>query len=250
MPRVPARFTPPFTRLVVRVVMYQSLAFGLLFAPSLVRAKTCESLFLNSKSETRVVEARDQITLTSEFEHFFKGQDVVSILGSSRISEGVYFDLTTEIAKTLGNRGFTILTGGGPGIMDAANRGAKSVGAMSAGLELVSPWPRHSTDQLDRLFVFTDLQVRKSAFIKLSRAFVLMPGGLGSMDELFSIVGAIYSGQIPKRPVILVGVEFWSPILGVIQRQLVQEFKTAKPGDFEFIRLVETSAEVNALIER
>lgn len=185
-----------------------------------------------------------------EFELFFRRQDVVSILGSSRISEGVFFDLTKQIAADLGRRGFSILTGGGPGLMDAANRGARGVGATSVGLELVSPWPRHSTQHLDRLFVFKDLQARKSAFIRVSRAFVLLPGGLGSMDELFSIVGAIYSGQISKRPVILVGADFWSPILGVVKRQLVEEFKTAKPSDFDFIRLVETSAEVNALVER
>jgi len=226
------------------------LIFSLLLVPSLGSAATCENLFRAEPSKARNVtqDADDALVMSREIERFFSGKSVVSILGSSRIADPAILSLTQDIAQALGLRGHDVMTGGGPGIMDAANRGARRVGAGSIGLELVSPWARHPTDYIDQLFVFRDLQARKSVFMKFSRAWVVMPGGLGSLDEVFSIIGAIYSGQTPKRPVILVGSAFWSPLLQYIQGTLVTTYGTAKPTDLDFVHVVETPEQVLKLI--
>jgi uncharacterized protein (TIGR00730 family) len=193
----------------------------------------------------------DSISVTGEINHYFSDKKVVAILGSSKIGEDSdFYSLTHNIAYGLGLQGFTILTGGGPGLMDAANKGASEAKAYSVGFEVNAPWARHATEYIDKLFVFENVQERKKVIMSVADVFVFMPGGIGTLDEFFTIIGAIYSGQLGKKPVILVGKKFWEPLFDFLTRTLVVDHQTAKSSDFNFIQIVESADEVFEILGR
>lgn len=212
-----------------------------------VRANTCVGLFGDSKE----LAAKDSIQFDQSISAYFQNKKVISILGSSRIKEeDPIYKLTYDISFQLGELGYSILTGGGPGVMDAANKAAFKSKTHSIGIELNSPWARHPTTFIDRLFVFDDLQIRKKLFLSVSKAWVVMPGGLGSLDEVFSIIGSVYSGQTPRKPLILVNRKFWTPLLDVIHQTLISEYKTAKATDLDFVHIVDSYKEVQDILSQ
>lgn len=147
----------------------------------------------------------------------------VTVFGSARLREDhVHYRLAREAAGAIASDGWTIMTGGGPGVMEAANRGAKDVGAMSIGCNIELPQEQQPNPYLDRMVEFRYFFVRKLMLVKYSYAFVVLPGGLGTLDELFEITTLIQTGKVNDFPVVLMGVEYWMPLLDYLRGTLVR----------------------------
>jgi uncharacterized protein (TIGR00730 family) len=159
----------------------------------------------------------------------------VTVFGSARFHEDHrYYALGREVGKRLGRAGFTVLTGGGPGIMEAANRGAHEVGARSIGLNIVLPQEQKPNPYIDRWVEFRYFFVRKVMLVKYSYAFVVLPGGFGTMDEIFECATLIQTGKIRNFPLVLMGTEFWQPLRDFLSHRMVPE-KTILPTDVDRI---------------
>lgn len=147
--------------------------------------------------------------------------DGVSVFGSARVPEGHrWYELCRETGACLARHGFTVITGGGPGLMEAANRGADEAGGISVGLNIELPHEQHVNPYVNRAVQFHYFFVRKLMFVRYARAFVIFPGGFGTLDELFEALTLIQTDRIQHFPVILVGTEFWTPLLEWIDRGL------------------------------
>jgi uncharacterized protein (TIGR00730 family) len=188
-------------------------------------------------------------TRTSEFARLFRiGADFlrgfrglhfvgpcVTVFGSARFQEDHrYYALAREMGSRLGRAGFTVLTGGGPGIMEAANRGARDVGAPSLGCNIVLPEEQAPNPYVDRYMEFRYFFVRKVMLVKYSYAFVVLPGGFGTMDEIFECALLIQTGKIKDFPLVLMGTEYWQPLHDFLCHRMVEE-KTILPADCERI---------------
>ncbi|HHJ63790.1 MAG TPA: TIGR00730 family Rossman fold protein [Aquifex aeolicus] len=172
----------------------------------------------------------------------------VTFFGSSRSREqDKYYRLAYETAFNLGKLGYTIITGGGPGIMEAANRGAHDSGATSVGLNIEIPTEQHPNRYQNLSLRFNYFFVRKVMLLKYSLAYVIFPGGFGTMDELFEALTLIQTGKSYRFPLILVGGEYWKPLLEFMEKVMVR-FGTISREDIDLISLVETPAEVAELI--
>lgn len=154
----------------------------------------------------------------------------VTIFGSARFNEGhMYYDLTRKVGAEVAKMGFTVLTGGGPGLMEAANRGAKDVGGRSVGCNIVLPHEQEPNPYLDRWVNIRYFFVRKTLLIKYSYAFICMPGGFGTLDELFESITLIQTKKIKDFPVIVMGREFHKEMIEHVQ--LMKERGTISPDD-------------------
>jgi uncharacterized protein (TIGR00730 family) len=149
----------------------------------------------------------------------------VTVFGSARFPENHrYYIQAREVGAQLASAGFTVMTGGGPGIMEAANRGAKDVGGKSVGCNIELPMEQKPNDYLDTMVEFKHFFVRKAMLIKYSYAFVAMPGGFGTFDEVFETLTLIQTGKIKDFPVVLFGSEFWRPLTeGVLHDRLLRD---------------------------
>jgi len=146
----------------------------------------------------------------------------VTVFGSARFDEGhPAYESAREVGARLATLGFTVMTGGGPGIMEAANRGAKDAGGYSIGCNIILPKEQASNPYIDRLVTFRYFFVRKVMLVKYSYGFVAMPGGFGTLDEVFETATLIQTGKIRDFPVVLVGKEFWTPFLEFLREQLL-----------------------------
>jgi uncharacterized protein (TIGR00730 family) len=149
----------------------------------------------------------------------------VSIFGSARTPRGApQYELARETARQLGEAGFQIITGGGPGVMEAANRGAQEVGALSVGLNIELPHEQGNAHQ-DLSLRFHYFFTRKVMFVRYSTAFVVMPGGFGTLDELFEALTLIQTGKIRHFPILLVGSDYWQGLLDWVRERLFAEEK-------------------------
>ncbi len=176
----------------------------------------------------------------------------VSIFGSARtLPDSPYYILAEEIAYQLTQKGYGVITGGGPGIMEAGNKGAKRGGGSSAGLNIFLPFEQGSNPYIDRekLIVFDYFFVRKVMFVKYSQGFVVLPGGFGTLDELFEAITLIQTGKIGSFPVVLVGRSYWEGLLDWIKSTLLENFQTISPGDLDLIKLVDTPEEAVKTID-
>jgi len=171
-------------------------------------------------------------------------EEGVSIFGSARVEEGhPWYELTRETAACLSKHGYTVITGGGPGLMEAANRGAKESGGESIGLNIELPHEQRPNPYLTRSLDFHYFFARKLMFVRYARAFVIMPGGFGTLDELFEALTLIQTNRIKHFPVILVGTDFWAPVLEWIDRSL-EDHGLISPGDKELLMVAEEPKEV------
>jgi uncharacterized protein (TIGR00730 family) len=158
----------------------------------------------------------------------------VTFFGSARIPEtDRYYRLARETAAEVAKLGFTIMTGGGPGIMEAANRGAKDVGGISIGCNIRLPFEQKSNDYLDRSVTLNYFFVRKTLLIKYSYAFVVLPGGAGTMDELFEALTLVQTGKIENFPILIMGTDYWQEIIAIIQK--AARVGTMGPKDMDLI---------------
>ena len=159
----------------------------------------------------------------------------MTVFGSARFPEDHrYYAMAREVGRRLGRAGFTVLTGGGPGIMEAANRGAREVGAQSLGVNIILPHEQRPNPYVDRWVELRYFFVRKVMLVKYSYAFVVLPGGFGTMDEIFECATLIQTGKIQGFPLVVMGTDYWKPLSDFICHGMVQE-KTILPADCERI---------------
>ena len=145
----------------------------------------------------------------------------ITVFGSARFKEDhPYYQLTREMGQALGEMGFTVLTGGGPGIMEAANRGAKDVGATSIGCNIILPHEQEANPYLDLMVEFNYFFVRKFMLMKYSLGYVVMPGGFGTMDELFEAVTLMQTGKIMNFPVVVMGSQYYDELRAVVRKMV------------------------------
>jgi hypothetical protein len=206
-----------------------------------------------STKDWNEIKSNDSWALFKIMGEFVEGYDrmakigpCVSIFGSARTPEDTEtFALTSEIAKKLSQQGFGIITGGGPGIMKAANKGATEAKGISVGLNIKLPFEQHPNEYIDieKSIYFDYFFVRKVMFVKYAQGFVVMPGGFGTLDELFEALTLIQTHKIQHFPIILVGSSFWSGLLEWIQNTLLAQ-KTISKEDLDLFKLVDTADQV------
>jgi uncharacterized protein (TIGR00730 family) len=180
------------------------------------------------------------------FEALAKLGPCISIFGSARTHpENPYYELAIEIGKRLSEEGFGIISGGGPGIMEAANKGAQLGGGKSVGLNIELPFEQQSNQFIDRdaNLNFDYFFVRKTLFTKYSQGFVMMPGGFGTMDEFFEVATLIQTGKMSPVPLILVGKKYWGGLMGWLEAVMLQE-KYISLNDLELLKIADTAEEV------
>lgn len=175
----------------------------------------------------------------------------VSIFGSARTKQGQkYYDLAVDISKQLAEAGYGVITGGGPGIMEAGNRGANQAGGISVGLNIDLPFEQHDNPYIDpdKSLDFDYFFVRKVMFVKYSQGFVVLPGGFGTLDELFEAMTLIQTQKIDSFPIIMVGTEFWGGLMEWL-RNKVLEVKNISATDLDLIKLVDSAEEVVEIVD-
>lgn len=181
------------------------------------------------------------------FEALSKMGPCISIFGSARTQPGnKYYELAVEIAKRLAEEGFGIITGGGPGIMEAANKGASIAGGKSVGLNIELPFEQHANPFIDRdkSLNFDFFFVRKVMFVKYSQGFIMMPGGFGTMDEFFEVATLIQTGKFKESPMILVGTSYWNGLLKWMRETMGEEEKNINLHDLDLLQVFDTADEV------
>jgi uncharacterized protein (TIGR00730 family) len=167
----------------------------------------------------------------------------VTVFGSARFPAGHrYYEQAREVGALLARAGFTVMTGGGPGIMEAANRGAREAGGRSVGCNIELPEEQRPNAYLDRWITFRHFFVRKLMLVKYSYAFIAMPGGYGTLDELFETATLIQTGKIRDFPLVLVGKAFWAPLLDFFTERLIAE-RTISEVDAARITVTDSPAE-------
>ena len=182
------------------------------------------------------------------FEQLSSIKPSVSIFGSARTPENhPYYKLTHQIAHELSDAGFSIVTGGGPGLMEAGNRGAHAGKSQSVGLNIILPHEQSSNVYQDISLNFRHFFSRKVMFVKYASAYVVMPGGFGTMDEVMESLTLIQTGKSRKIPIILVGRDFWKGLVDWFKDTLVSEGMIS-PEDLNLFSVVDTSAEVSKVI--
>jgi uncharacterized protein (TIGR00730 family) len=176
----------------------------------------------------------------------------VSIFGSARTKpEDHFYKLTERIAYKISKAGYGVITGGGPGIMEAGNKGAHAGGGTSVGLNIELPFEQHFNPYIDRdkNLNFDYFFVRKVMFVKYSQGFVVMPGGFGTLDEMFEAITLIQTKKVAKFPIILVGTEFWSGLMDWIRNVLVTNIATVSLADLDLIKIVDHEDEVVEVLD-
>lgn len=181
------------------------------------------------------------------FEALAKLGPCISIFGSARTQpENKYYELTVEIGKRLSEEGFGIISGGGPGIMEAANKGAQLGGGKSVGLNIELPFEQESNPYIDRdaNLHFDYFFVRKTLFTKYSQGFVMMPGGFGTMDEFFEVATLIQTGKMSQVPLILVGKSYWGGLMAWLETVMQKQEKNISAEDLDLLKVADTAEEV------
>lgn len=169
----------------------------------------------------------------------------VTVFGSARFADGhPYYDLAREVGKQLAKAGFTVMTGGGPGIMEGANRGAHEVGGRSLGCNILLPMEQKPNPYVDKFITFRYFFVRKLMLVKYSYAFVVMPGGFGTLDELFETATLVQTKKMKNFPLVLIGRDFWGPLVEFMEKRMLAE-KTIDPEDLA--RLIVTDSPEEAV---
>jgi uncharacterized protein (TIGR00730 family) len=176
--------------------------------------------------------------------------DGVSIFGSARVEEGHrWYGLCRETAACLSRNGFTVITGGGPGLMEAANRGAAEAGGLSVGLNIQLPVEQQTNPYVNRALDFHYFFARKLMFVRYARAFVIFPGGYGTLDELFEALTLIQTHRIQLFPTILVDSAHWAPLLEWIDESL-DDTSLISPPDMELLVTADTVDEICGHVEK
>lgn len=211
---------------------------------------------LGPKSKLTTTDSWRVFRIISEFVNGFEVMTnlgpSVSIFGSARIREGdKYYELATEVAKRIALKGFAVITGGGPGVMEAANKGAQAVKGASCGLSIQLPFEPDSNQYIDPKYnlFFRYFFIRKVMFIRYAQGYVFLPGGFGTLDELFEALTLIQTKKIQLFPIYLMGQEFWAGLIDWIKKMSVER-GYLKPEDLDLIQVTDDPDVVINGIER
>lgn len=212
---------------------------------------------LDSKSWNEI-KTKDSWQIFKIMSEFVDGYDTmakigpcVSIFGSARTTdENPYYQLAEEIAFKLTQNGYGVITGGGPGIMEAANKGAKKGEGKSVGLNIELPFEQSANPYIDndKLINFDYFFVRKVMFVKYAQGFIVLPGGVGTLDELFEAITLIQTKKIGKFPIVLVGKSFWGGLIDWIKEVMLKKEKNISPEDLNLFSVVDTADEALEIV--
>ena len=181
---------------------------------------------------------------------FEKVKNCVTVYGSARFKEGHrYYELARSMGKALAENNFTVMTGGGPGVMEAANRGAKEGGGVSLGCNVILPFEQKLNPYVDMKVEFEFFFTRKVILRKNSVAYVLMPGGFGTMDEIFEVLTLIQTGKLPARPVVCMGTDYWKH-LGTFLRETMVSAGTISSEDLKLALITDDTQEAIDYIKK
>jgi hypothetical protein len=204
------------------------------------------------------VQAKSSWTMFKIMSEFVEGFDrleaigpCISIYGSARTAEdSKYYELGVTVAEKFVEEGYGIITGGGPGVMEAANRGAHNKGGKSVGLNIDLPFEQSSNIYIDhdKNIMFNYFFARKVMFVKYAQAFVLLPGGFGTLDELFESLTLIQTKKIDRVPVILMGTEYWGGLMDWIKNTMLDKFHNISPKDLDLIHVTDDPDEAVKII--
>lgn len=186
------------------------------------------------------------------FEKLAKIGPCVTVFGSARTKpDHKYYKMAEEISAKLVRHGYGVITGGGPGIMEAGNKGAKSEGGKSVGLNIILPFEQQGNVYIDpdKLITFDYFFVRKVMFVKYSQGFIVMPGGFGTLDELFEALTLIQTKKIGRFPIVLVGKSFWGGLIDWIKDTMLQAENNISEQDLELFNIVENPQEAVKVID-
>ena len=207
-------------------------------------------------NETKTNDSWALFKIMSEFVNGYEKLSAIgpciSIFGSARTpTDNPNYKLTVAIAKAIAASGYGIISGGGPGIMEAANKGAQEAGGVSVGLNITLPFEQDSNPFIDqdKLIDFKYFFVRKVMFVKYAQGFVVLPGGVGTLDELFEAFTLLQTSKVNKFPIILVGRDHWKGLIDLIKEKLLEE-KNIIPEDLDLFELVDTVDEVTECLNR
>ena len=210
-----------------------------------------EKLFLEGR-RSREADLESAVKIFLEFLRGFESFDFdgpcVTVFGSARFDEDhPFYKMARELGAALVNRGYAVMTGGGPGLMEAANRGARDAGGLSLGCNIALPKEQAANPYLDKFIQFEHFFVRKVMLVKYSSAFVVLPGGFGTLDEAFEVATLIQTGKLERFPIIGLGGDFWTQL-----RQFASEtmlgYGVISPEDIEFVHPVESVDEAIQII--
>jgi uncharacterized protein (TIGR00730 family) len=214
-------------------------------------ATDLEKKFLQGRQK-RADELESAVRYFLEFLKGFESLDVtgpaVTVFGSARFKEGnPYYELARATGRRLAEAGFTVITGGGPGIMEAANRGAKEAGGLSIGCNITLAREQKPNPYLDDFVQFDHFFVRKVMLVKYSTAFVVLPGGFGTLDEVFETLTLIQTDTIEEFPVILMGSDYWCRMQEFIEESLLGH-QTIDPDDIRLYRITDSPEEAVRIV--
>ncbi|MCB9261155.1 MAG: TIGR00730 family Rossman fold protein [Flavobacteriales bacterium] len=206
------------------------------------------------------IKSSDSWNIFKVMAEFVEGYDTlarigpcVSIFGSARTNPGTkYYEMAADIGQKLAAVGLGVITGGGPGIMEAGNLGASKEKGASVGLNIELPFEQTSNPYIDRdkLINFNFFFVRKVMFMKYSQGFIVLPGGFGTLDELFEALTLVQTQKTAKFPIILVGTDFWSGMIDWIKKVMLEKESNISPEDMYLFKVVDTADEaVNEILE-
>jgi len=202
---------------------------------------------------SRLYELRRVVRIALEFIKGFRVfhfvGPTITVFGSARLNEGhPYYEKTRQVGRELAKMGFTVMTGGGPGLMEAANRGAKEAGGESVGCNILIPFEQQPNLYLDRFVTFYYFFVRKVMLVKYSYAYVIMPGGFGTLDELSEAFTLMQTGRLYDFPIILMGREYWQPFLDFIDSMV--ERGTISPEELNWLHVTDDLSEMKKIIQK
>jgi uncharacterized protein (TIGR00730 family) len=220
-----------------------------------IRAKLKQVFKAKSWNETKTHDSWAVFKVMSEmvegFETMSRIGPSVTIFGSARTKpDSKYYKMAEEIAYLLTKKGFGVITGGGPGIMEAGNKGAHFSGGKSVGLNINLPFEQFSNSfiDVDKLLTFNYFFVRKLMFMKYSQGYITMPGGFGTLDEFFEAITLIQTNKMIRFPIALVGIDYWEGLLDWMKKSMLMS-GNIKEEDLEIFKLVDTAEEAVAHIE-
>jgi uncharacterized protein (TIGR00730 family) len=219
-----------------------------------IHSSTADEKLLDSQNrrEWKTKDAWRSLRILSEFVEGFDSladlPPAVSVFGSARSKpESAECDLAADLGAALAEAGYAVITGGGPGVMEAANRGATEAGGMSVGLGIELPFEQGLNDWVDIGIDFRYFFVRKTMFVKYAQAFVVLPGGFGTLDELFEAITLVQTKKVTRFPVILMGSQYWAGLLDWIRQTLLADGKVSE-ADLELLQVTDDVDEAVQII--
>ncbi len=218
----------------------------------LTHVEGVEKVFLEGQRDQRD-ELESAIRIFLEFLRGFESLEFdrpcVTVFGSARFKPShPYYKLARQVGRELAKAGYAVMTGGGPGVMEAANRGADEAGGMSLGCNIQLPMEQDPNPYLDQFVEFDHFFVRKVMLVKYSCAFIIMPGGFGTLDEAFESLTLMQTDKIERFPVVLMGSEFWNPLRPFLQESLIGQ-GTISPEDLDLWEWTDSPKEAVKLIQ-